>query len=157
MSRSRHAVGVLVIAVFGIWGCSRTPSPDSGSGATAEKLKAVEAKLARLEDDFRAAASARDQLSKRLIAAEEARTALQMEMNKELKAKDELIQARTAERDQAANQLKSMKDGLRDLLTKMEDGPKPEGSPAVPIIPTSNAKPDLPSIPDVPKVPATPR
>jgi hypothetical protein len=153
MSRSRHAVGVLVIAVFGVWGCSRAPSTDSGSAATAEKLKAVETKLARLEDDFRATASARDQLSKRLIAAEEARTALQLEMNKELKAKDEALQARTAERDQASNQLKSMKDGLRDLLTKMEDGPKPDGSPTVPIIPTSNAKPDLPKIPDVPAQP----
>ena len=153
MSRSRHAVGVLVIAVFGLWGCSRAPSADSGSGATAEKLKAVETKLARLEDDFRATASARDQLSKRLIAAEEARTALQMQMNKELKAKEDQLQNRTVERDQAVNQLKSMKDGLRDLLTKMDDGPKPEGSPAVPIIPTSNSKPELPTIPDVPKVP----
>jgi TolA-binding protein len=153
MSRSRHAVGVLVIAVFGVWGCSRAPSADSGSAATAEKLKAVETKLARLEDDFRATASARDQLSKKLIAAEEARTALQMQMNKELKAKEEQLQGRTAERDQAVNQLKSMKDGLRDLLTKMDDGPKPDGSPAVPIIPTSNTKPELPTIPDVPKVP----
>src|SRR5262245_57254059 len=104
MSRSHHAVGVLLIAVFGLWGCSRAPSADSGS-ATADKLKTVETKLARLEDDFRAASSARDQLSKRLIAAEEARTALLTQvdrLNKDVKAKDDQVAARTAERDQAA-------------------------------------------------------
>ena len=152
MSRSRHAVGVLIISVFGLWGCSRAPSADSGA-ATAEKLKAVETKLARLEDDFRAASSARDQLSKKVIAAEEARAALQTQLdraNKEVKAKDEQVQTRTAERDQAANQFRTLKDSLRDLLTKMDDGPKPDGSPTVPVIPTSNRKPDLPAIPDVP-------
>lgn len=154
MSRSRHAVGVLLVAVFGLWGCSRAPSADSGSAATAEKLKAVETKLARLEDDFRAAASARDQLSKKLLAAEEARTALVVQvdrMGKDLKGKDEQITQRTAERDQAAGQFKALKDELRDLLGRAENGMKSEASPTVPVIPTSNTKPDLPTIPDVPK------
>jgi septal ring factor EnvC (AmiA/AmiB activator) len=153
MSRSRHAVGVLLVSVFGLWGCSRAPSAD-GSTATAEKLKAVETKLARLEDDFRAAAGARDQLSKRLIAAEEARTALQAQadrLGKELKARDEQVAARTAERDQAAGQFKALKDELRELLTRAENGMKSEGSPAVPVIPTSIVKPELPTIPDVPR------
>ena len=153
MSRSHHAVGVLLIAVFGLWGCSRAPSADSGS-ATAEKLKAVETKLARLEDDFRATSIARDQLSKRLIAAEEARTALVTQvdrLNKDVKAKDEQVAARTAERDQAAGQFKALKDELKELLAKAENGMKSEGSPTVPVIPTSNLKPELPAIPDVPK------
>ena len=157
MSCSRHAVGVLLVAVFGLWGCSRAPSADGGSTATAEKLRAVETKLARLEDDFRAAASARDQLGKKLVAAEEARTALLTQvdrMGKDLKAKDEEVAARTAERDQAAGQFKALKDELRELLTRAENGMKPEGSPSVPVIPTSNPKPDLPAIPDVPKAPA---
>ena len=154
MSRSRHAVGVLIVSVFGLWGCSRAPSADGGSAATAEKLKAVETKLARLEDDFRAAASARDQLSKKLIAAEEARVALQVQLDRtarEARAKEELVQARTAERDQAAGQYKALKDELKELLTKAENGMK-EPSPMVPVIPTSNPKPDLPAIPDVPQV-----
>jgi chromosome segregation ATPase len=142
MSRSRQALGVLIVALFGLWGCSRAPSADGGS---AEKLKAVESKLARLEDDFRAAASARDQLTKKLIAAEEARTALlkQVEaLTRDAKTKDELVQARTAERDQAAGQLKTLKDGLKELLAKAEGETKPDGSPAVPVIPTSNPKPE---------------
>jgi chromosome segregation ATPase len=141
MSRSQKIVGVLIVSVFGIWGCSRTPSAESA--ATAEKLKSVETKLARLEDDFRAVASARDQLSKKLLAAEEARTALlaQVEtLHKDLKSKEDLVQNRTSERDQANVQLKSLKDGLKDLLTKMDDGPKPDATPAVSVIPTSNPK-----------------
>jgi septal ring factor EnvC (AmiA/AmiB activator) len=154
MSRSHHAAGVLLVAVFGLWGCSRAPSADTGSAGTAEKLKAVETKLARLEDDFRAAASARDQLSKKLIAAEDARTALSTQVDrlgKETKAKDEQIATRTAERDLAAGQFKALKDELKELLAKAENGMKSEGSPMVPVIPTSNVKPELPAIPDVPK------
>jgi septal ring factor EnvC (AmiA/AmiB activator) len=135
MSRSHQALGVLVVALFGLWGCSRAPSADSGS---AEKLKAVESKLARLEDDFRAAASARDQLTKKLIAAEEARAALL----RDIKGKDDLLQARTSERDQVAGQFKALKDGLKELLAKAEGETKPEGSPGVPIIPASNPKPE---------------
>jgi len=139
MSRSHRALGVLVVALFGLWGCSRAPSADSGS----EKLKAVEAKLTRLEDDFRAASSARDQLGKKLLAAEEARTALlkQVEaLTRDGRAKDELIQARTGERDQVTGQLKSLKDGLKELLARAEGDPKPDGSPAAPIIPVSETK-----------------
>jgi chromosome segregation ATPase len=153
MSRSHHAVGVLLVTVFGLWGCSRAPSADSGS-ATAEKLKAVETKLARLEDDFRAASSARDQLSKKLVAAEEARSALLTQVDrlgKDLKVRDEQVVARTAERDQAAGQFKALKDELRELLAKAENGMKSDGSPTVPVIPTSNLKPELPAIPEVPK------
>lgn len=140
MSRSHQVVGVLIVSVFGLWGCSRAPSAES---ANAEKLKAVEMKLARLEDDFRAAASARDQLSKKLLATEEARTTLvgQVEsLSKDLKAKEELVTTRTTERDQANVQLKTLKDGLKDLLTKMDESPKPETTPAVSVIPTSNTK-----------------
>jgi chromosome segregation ATPase len=152
MSRSRHAVGLLVVCLFGLWGCSRAPSADGGSAATTEKLKALETKMARLEDDFRAASSARDQLSKRLVAAEEARATLQTQMNKEIKARDEQLAARTSERDQANNQYTALKNELKELLAKAENGMKPSESPQVPVIPTSNHKPELPAIPDVPKV-----
>src|SRR5262245_57285561 len=149
MSRSRRAVGVTIVMLCGLWGCSRAPSADSGNAATAEKLKAMEAKLARLEDDFRAAAPARDQLSKRLIAAEEARTAMQAQierMTREAKAKDEQVTARTAERDQVTNQYKSFREGLRERLAKGDAG-KMDGSPTVPAVPTGHTKPEAPDIP----------
>jgi septal ring factor EnvC (AmiA/AmiB activator) len=155
MSRSHQIVGIAIVALCGIWGCSQAPSADSTS-ATAEKLKSVETKLARLEEDFRAAASARDQLSQKLHAAENARTALQADVAKlarDMKAKDELIQTRTAERDQALNQLKALKDGLKEILAKLEDGPKSDGAPTVPVIPASNFKPDVPPVPVLPSAP----
>ena len=135
MSRSRQAAGIMIVALFGLWGCTRAPSADNGSAATAEKLKALETKMARLEDDFRAASSARDQLSKKLIAAEEARMALEVQ-----------LAARTNERDQVSGQYKTFREGLRDLLTKADEG-KMETSPTVPVVPASNIKPDLPALP----------
>ena len=156
MSRSHQALGVVIVALFGLWGCSRAPSADNS--VSAEKFKAVESKLARLEDDFRTAASARDQLSKKLLAAEEARTALLKQVDtltRDGKAKDELVQNRTTERDQVAGQYKTLKDGLKELLARTEGETRPDGSPAAPIIPVANSRPDLPAIPDV-AVPGTP-
>ena len=158
MSRFRQAIGVLIVSLFGVWGCTRAPSAD-GSGGTAEKVKALETKMARLEDDFRAASSARDQLSKKLLAAEEARLALQGQvtrMSQEMKAKDEQIQTRTTERDQVTGQYKTFRDGLKELLAKAEEG-KSEGSPMVPIIPTSNIKPESPTVPALPPVAEPPK
>ena len=158
MSRFRQAVGVLIVSLFGVWGCTRAPSADGDSG-TAEKVKALETKMARLEDDFRAASSARDQLSKKLLAVEEGRLTLQSQvtrMNQEMKAKDDQIQTRTTERDQVSNNYKTFRDGLRELLTKSEEG-KLEGSPLVPAIPTSNIKPELPTVPPLPTVTEPPK
>jgi hypothetical protein len=121
MSRSHQALGVLIVVLFGLWGCSRAPS---------------------------------DQLTKKLIAAEEARTALtkQVEvLGRDGKVKDELLQARTAERDQVAGQFKALKDGLKELLAKTEGETRPDGSPAAPIIPVSHPKPEAPTSPVVPK------
>ncbi len=147
MSRSRRALGLVIVMLCGVWGCSRAPA--GGSTANAEKLKAMETKLARLEDDFRAAASARDQLSKRLTAAEEARIAMKTQIERmtlEAKAKDEQLATRTAERDQVSNQFKIFRDGLREWLAKADDG-KMEGSPMVPVIPTGNTRPEVPAVP----------
>lgn len=158
MSRFRQAFGVVIVSLFGVWGCSRAPSHE-GNVATAEKVKALETKMARLEDDFRAASSARDQLSKKLLAAEEGRLALQGQvtrLNKEIKAKDEAIQARTSERDQVTTHYKSFREGLKELLAKSEEG-QTEGSPSAPFIPTSNVKPDAPSIPVLPSVVEPPK
>jgi hypothetical protein len=142
MSRSSKAAGILIVSLFGLWGCTRAPSVDNGGAVTAEKLKAVETKLTRLEDDLRAASSARDQLSKKLLAAEEARIALQ----KQVQNKDEELTARTLERDQVSNQYKSFREGLRELLTKADDGMM-DPSLSLPVIPTTNTMPEVPIIP----------
>jgi chromosome segregation ATPase len=139
MPRTYRALGVLFVALIGLWGCSRAPSADSGS----EKLKAVEAKLTRLEDDFRAASSARDQLAKKLLAAEEHRAALLKQVEalaRDGRAKDDLLQTRTTERDHVTGQFKSLKEGLKELLAKTEGDTRPDGSSAAPVIPVANAR-----------------
>lgn len=155
MFRSRQAVGVLIVSLLGLWGCSRPASDPSVSAASTDKLKTLEKKLNLLEDDFRAAASARDQFQKKLTAASEAQKAMQDQMDRlaiDLKAKDELIAKRTAERDQLENKYAAFRKDLKDLLAKIE-----ETSPSVPLIPTSNSKPAAPELPVVPEVPAPPK
>ena len=68
MSRTDRALILLTLALVGIWGCAQ--SGDS-SGPSADRFKALEAKNAKLEEDFRAVVTARDQLRRRLSATEE--------------------------------------------------------------------------------------
>ena len=159
MSRTRRSAGVLVVTLLALWGCSKAPG-DATPTASAEKIKAVETKLGRLEDDFRAAASARDQLQKKLAAAVEAQTAQQTQLDKltrELKEKDELLAKRTAERDTVDTQYSAFRKGLKELIAKAEEPAKAEGSPTLPLIPTSNKKPDAPELPAIPDVPGPPK
>jgi chromosome segregation ATPase len=152
MSRSRQALAVVIVALFGLWGCSRAPSNDNPN--TADKLRAVEQKLARLEDDFRAASSARDQLSKKLLAAEEARTALTKQVDRlhsDVKSRDELLNTRTAERDQVTSQYKTLREGIKELLAKVEGESKPDGSPTAPVIPVSTNKAEAQNLPALPR------
>jgi septal ring factor EnvC (AmiA/AmiB activator) len=156
MTRTRRTAGVLIVTLLGLWGCSKAPT-DSTSAASAEKIKAVETKLSRLEDDFRAAASARDQLQKKLATTVEAHQAQLDRLTRDLKEKEELLAKRTAERDTLDTQYATFRKDLKDLIAKAEGPTKSEGSPAVPLIPTSNKKPDAPELPAIPDVPAPPK
>ena len=143
MSRSHQAIAVLMVALFGLWGCGKAPGD---AGISAEKLKAVETKLAKLEDDFRAANSARDQLKKKLTLAEEAQAELlahKTRLTNDLKSKEELVEKRTAERDLTASQFEGFRKGLKDLLIKTEESIAKSGENAgTPAIPTSLIKPE---------------
>src|SRR5262245_51649226 len=67
MTRSQKALGFLLVTIAGVWGCSKSP----GGTAGAEKNPTLEAKTKRLEEDLRAASSARDQFRLKFQAAEE--------------------------------------------------------------------------------------
>jgi septal ring factor EnvC (AmiA/AmiB activator) len=155
MTRTRRTAGVLIVTLLGLWGCSKAPT-DSTSAASAEKIKAVETKLSRLEDDFRAAASARDQLQKKLATTVEAHQTQLDKLTRDLKEKEELLAKRTAERDTLDTQYSTFRKDLKELIAKAEGPAKSEGS-AVPVIPTSNKKPDAPELPAIPDVPAPPK
>src|SRR5262249_30608313 len=106
------------------WGC--TQGPANSASASLERIKALENKCTKLEDDYRAVASARDQLRKKLASAEEERARVQQELNLRqgvLKERDELQQqvaARTAERSAIQGQFEASAKGIKTLLGQPE-------------------------------------
>ena len=70
MNRNGKALIVLLVAAIGLWGCSQGPGQ---SAIQAERIKALEIKCAKLEDDYKAAASARDQARRKITTLEEER------------------------------------------------------------------------------------
>lgn len=104
MTRASKVMIVMVVAAGGLWGCAQGPA--SGA-ATAERLRALEAKCAKFEEDYRAVAAARDTAKKAVAALEQEKGQLQ----KELALKDAIVQ----ERDELRKQFES-RTGERDLL-----------------------------------------
>jgi septal ring factor EnvC (AmiA/AmiB activator) len=109
MSRAKKALVLMVVCTMGLWGCAKGPTPGAGSP---ERIRSLEAKVAKLEEDFRMVASARDRLRTDLAATEEQRALLEKE-------RDDLRQqlaARTAERDTLQVQYDGFRKTLHNLL-----------------------------------------
>jgi chromosome segregation ATPase len=116
MTRTSKVLIVLVVATLGIWGCAQGPVSHS---AQHEKIRSLESKCAKLEEDYRAVAAARDQARKRA-------TTLETDLRKEAadrqaaaQERDELraqLQARTGERDTLQTRCDRLKNGLKTLL-----------------------------------------
>lgn len=138
MTRANKALVVMVLGVLGIWGCAQGPS--SNSAAVQERIKALEGKCVKLEDDYRAVATARDQLRKKLAGAEEERARIQQELNVRqgvLKERDELkvqLNARIGERDAVQGQFEQFRKSIKTLLGQVEAN---SGTPAAPAVSTS--------------------
>jgi hypothetical protein len=120
MSRTNRWLAVLVVASTGLWGCAQGPT--NNGAAQAERIRALEVKSAKLEDDFRAAVAVRDQLRKKLTQADEQKAQLGQQLEQLQNAaheRDELRQqltARTGERDNLQNQFEQLRKGIRSLL-----------------------------------------
>jgi TolA-binding protein len=138
MTRGGKALSVMLVALVGLWGCARGPV---GLSAQAERIRSLETKCARLEDDYRAVASARDQARKQLAALESEKAKLQKELaDKQIivKERDSLrqqIASRTSERDNLKLRCDRMKKGLQDLLGQ-DDALLP--APAAPAAASNN-------------------
>jgi uncharacterized coiled-coil DUF342 family protein len=113
MSGVNKALVVAIVATLGLWGCAR--GPVNGPGA-AERIKSLEYKVAKLEDDFRAAAAARDQVRKKLDQ-EVARLQITVKERDDLRKQ---LTVRTTERDTVQTQYDQFRKGLRDLLGQMD-------------------------------------
>ena len=135
MDRGTFLLTVLVVATLGVWGCGQ-----GGSSSQAERIRALEAKCAKLEDDYRAAATVRDQARKKTAGLEEERAELQKDLEdkgKQLqlvtKERDELrqnVEVRTTERDVLQTRCERLKRGLQNLLGQ-DDAVTPTAAPPV--------------------------
>ena len=138
MTRASKALTVMVVAALGLWGCTQ-----GGNNSNAERIRALENKCVKLEDDYKAVAAARDGLRKRLTALEEEQTRLQQvcdehqpllkERENLIKEKEELVQqvnSRTMERNAVQSQLDSVRKGLQNLLGQatVSPGTRPAAS-----------------------------
>ena len=148
MTRAHKVLGFLFVAVLGVYGCARGPAAGPG-----ERTAQLEAKVQRLEDDFRAAAAARDSFRQRLTAAEgqlagakqqaDAAQALAHQERQNLEAARAELKAAAADRDAAQGQYASFRKNVRELLGQAEAAlaPVPAG-PVVPVaVPTLTAAP----------------
>lgn len=145
MTRGGKALSVMLVALLGLWGCARGPV---GHSAQAERLRSLETKCAKLEDDYRSVASARDQARKQLTALESERARLQKELADKLavlKERDSLrqqIATRTNERDSLKLRCDRLKKGLQELLGQ-DDAMLP--APAAPAAASNNVPLVLPT------------
>jgi len=137
MSRANKVMVILVVLVLGLWGCAKGPA---NRGGQVERMRALEARCAKLEEDYRTAAAARDQARKQAGALEEENAQLQKDLaskaniakerddvQQQLKValadRDDLrgqVQQRTGERDEA-RQLVDVRTNERDTWQSRHD------------------------------------
>jgi chromosome segregation ATPase len=119
MKRWNMAWVFTLTMLFGVWGCARN---NAANTTLTDRIQSLEAKTIRLDEDFRSASAQRDQFKKKLIAEEDARAQLQLEVEKlQLVVKDlhetkVQLQARTQERDQLVAQYDGFRKNLREIL-----------------------------------------
>jgi chromatin segregation and condensation protein Rec8/ScpA/Scc1 (kleisin family) len=124
MSHTNKALVLMAVAIMGIWGCAQGPT---NGAASVERVKALEERCAKLEDDARALASARDQLRKQLKAGEEERARIAKELDlqrgvaRERDALRQQLSTRTTERDAIQGQFDQFRQNLRSLLGQADN------------------------------------
>jgi hypothetical protein len=123
MTCAKKALGILLVATVGIWGCAQSANPN----ANQDRLRALELKNAKLEDDFRTAAAVRDQLRRRVATLEEEQRQTRTDLGGQIQglqherdAFRQELAARTIERDALYSQFDQFRQGLQNLLGQTE-------------------------------------
>lgn len=137
-----RALGIVGVILFGLWGCARTPEQGSSQNSTgAEKLKSLEAKLNKLEEDLHAANTEKALLRKKLSTSEESLTALSKQFEESqvvLKEKEGTLKTRTAERDQLHNDFDTTLKEIQQIA-----GKRLSALNSPPVDPTASTSPAL--------------
>ncbi|HUR54870.1 MAG TPA: hypothetical protein VMZ71_12110 [Gemmataceae bacterium] len=116
MNRTQKVTGFLFVALLGVYGCAKGPVADGGKAA-------ADAKVQRLEEDFRAAAAARDSFRQKLTQAEERQTALQRQIAAATVERDGLkaeVKARVTERDALQAHYDTFRKNIKELIGQAE-------------------------------------
>jgi chromosome segregation ATPase len=149
LSGFARAAAVVMVVSLGLWGCARRPAEQSNGS---DRVRSLEARCVKLEQDYRSVATARDKARKEFASAEEETARLQKELadyqtllkerdqiRKQLaqrtNERDELQQQmneRTSERDALVGRCDRLRKGLQELLIQ-DDAPLG----ATPTAPTS--------------------
>jgi hypothetical protein len=120
LNPSNRNLLIAIAVTLSIWGCAQNPGPSPK--VQAEKIKTLEERLSKMEDDHQILLSTRDQMKSRISALEEDRSALEKKLihHKEVvQERDELkalTDVRTSERDASQLRCELFKKGLQELL-----------------------------------------
>jgi hypothetical protein len=123
-STSLRLLILLGVMFLGIWGCAENSSANS-------KLRQLEARYLKLEEDHQAAAAANDSFRKKLadVDAQRAELAKQVEeLQVAVRERDELrrqLTTRTGERDAFHTQLLNFSKELQNLAGRVEAAANP--------------------------------
>jgi TolA-binding protein len=121
----------LVALFLGLVGCGRTQTAQTASAA--ERVKTLEARVARLEEDYRSAAATRDQARRQASQLQEQKTQLEEQVAKlttdleaqkvetetvrtALAQEQAMLRQRTGERDVLQTRCERLKKGLQTLI-----------------------------------------
>ena len=126
MTRIHKMLLVTALTVVGVWGCAKPAQP----AASADKLKQLEARVAKLETDLRTVTADRD-ATRATLAGSETRVAELQRQVREWSAKagtaekerDDLVaklKAKTTERDLVQAQFDSFRKNIKELLGQVE-------------------------------------
>jgi chromosome segregation ATPase len=111
----------MMFSTLGLWGCSHQKN-----GAYNAKLRDLESRYAKLEEDYKSVVQTGDQLRKKVSQLETQRTDLSRKveaLQAAVAERDELrtqVAARTTERDNLHNQIAGFRKDLGELLGRVD-------------------------------------
>ncbi len=111
-------LALLFSALLGVAGCTHQKN-----GAFNAKIRELETRYAKLEEDHRAAVAATDVKSKKLAQSESQRNEMQKQIMNVTQERDELrkqLTDRTSERDSVHSHLQVFHKDLQQLTTRVE-------------------------------------
>lgn len=139
MIRTYKVLLIVGLTVFGVWGCGK-------SGIATSEGQSAAAKVAKLEEELKAATSARDTFRQKLASAEEqlrTETARGVALQKERDGLQTQLKDKGQEYKELLAQYDAFRKNLKELLGNAEVALAPKSPGGVTATPVSLSKGDL--------------